>query len=178
MHSSLSHRSKPTLVLSLLALCRFHLRLLFFHFLAFKCILLFVAFTSDSCSFTFYAFVSLSLPPPTVALSLSRFQMHSASLHSLPTEWRLRSRLNTCGFLAPSPFFYLSRCQRSLLIVSPSLSTEWRLCSKISNEAIMSLFLLLFFICVSRITLGSRKQSTLFHRVSIVDENQVLRILE
>jgi hypothetical protein len=59
-----SHRSKPTwLSLSLLSLCRFHLRLLFFHFLAFKCILLFVAFISHCCSYTFSlsnAFVSFS----------------------------------------------------------------------------------------------------------------------
>jgi hypothetical protein len=43
---------------------------------------LFVAFNSDCCSFTFSlsnAFVSLSLSPPTVALSLTSFQMHALS---------------------------------------------------------------------------------------------------
>jgi hypothetical protein len=67
-----------------LFLCRIHLRLLLFRFIAFKCIRLFVAFTSHCCSFTsslsnafgFSALssccFSLSLSPPTVVLSFSR----------------------------------------------------------------------------------------------------------
>jgi hypothetical protein len=90
--------SPPTDALSI-SLCRFHLRLLFFHFLAFKCIRLFVTFISDCFSFTFSlpnAFVSLSLSSPTVTLSLSlcRFRLnggfgagfrrkHSSSRHPL-----------------------------------------------------------------------------------------------
>jgi hypothetical protein len=51
--------SPPTVDLSLSrlkmhsSLCRIHLRLLLFHFLALKCVRLFFAFTSDCCSFTF-----------------------------------------------------------------------------------------------------------------------------
>jgi hypothetical protein len=100
---------------------------------------------------------SLGRSPPTVALSPYRFQMHSASLrsllarslcrfhlrlllfHFLAFSWRLRSRSssNAFGFSAPSPFIYLSRSQRSLLIVSPSLYTTWRLSRKLSKEAII-----------------------------------------
>jgi hypothetical protein len=83
------------------SLCRFHVPLFLFHFLAFKCfrllctfflLFLSVAFTYDCYSFTSlpngrwlsfsfslsvsYSF-SLSHSPPTVALPLSRFQMHS-----------------------------------------------------------------------------------------------------
>jgi hypothetical protein len=65
--------SSPTVALSL-SLSRFHLRLLFFRFIAFKCIRLFVSFTSDCCSFT----SSLTLSSPTVVLSRYRFQMHSS----------------------------------------------------------------------------------------------------
>jgi hypothetical protein len=120
------------------SLCHFHLRLLLFHFL-------FVAFTSYCCFFAFSlpnVFVFLSLLPPTVALSLSlrRFRLNGGFGEGF--------RRNAFDVPAPSPFLCLSRSQRSLPIMSPSLYTEWRLCSKLSKEAIMLLFPLL--LCLRR----------------------------
>jgi hypothetical protein len=125
-----SSLSPPTVALSL-SLCRFHIQLLFISFIAFKCIRLFLSFTSDCCS--------LPLSSQTVVLSRYRFQMHSSL--SPPTialslslcRFRLYGgigagvRRNAFGFLAPSPLLYFSWSQRSLLIMSPSLCTEWRL---------------------------------------------------
>jgi hypothetical protein len=84
-----------------------------------------------------YSF-TMSLSPPTVALSLSR----------------VRFRLNG-GFGARVRRMHsASRLPLlSLLIVSPSLYTLWRLCRKLSKEAIMLLFPFLFFIFVGLIRL-------------------------
>jgi hypothetical protein len=89
--------SPTTVVLSLSrfqmhsSLCRIHLRLLLFHFLAFKCM-------RSPSSF------SLSLSSPTATLSLSRFHFR------LNSGFKAGFRPNTFGFSAPCPFPSLSRC--------------------------------------------------------------------
>jgi hypothetical protein len=65
-------------------------------------------------------------------LSLYRFLLLAISLRCF--HFRLNGgfgasfRQNAFGFSAPSPFLALGRSHRSLLIVSPSLYAEWRLC--------------------------------------------------
>jgi hypothetical protein len=92
----------------------FHLRLLLFHFLAFKCIRLL-------CTLSLL-FLS------TVALSHSRFQF---LLNLLNGGFGAGVRRNAFSFSAPSPMLCLRRSQRSPLIVSPSLYTQWRFYSKL-----------------------------------------------
>jgi hypothetical protein len=102
----------PLLFFLLVGLFRHRTRFLFFAFTSDCCSFAFslFAFTSDCCSFAFslsnaYGFSalsccssSLSLSPPTVALSLSRFQMHSASLHSLLALYLCRFTSDCCSF--------------------------------------------------------------------------------